>query len=117
MHKQAYGPLNPPSREGDPDESWNRFDIAGFATLYGGVNEIVAYEESLAYARVDPEEYTDLFDDEEVESVSEQWARLGHMNEQSMPSHWRAVRSLSSFVPKHAEDLTIIEVGSGDTLA
>lgn len=117
VHKQAYGALNPPARDGDPDESWSRFDIAGFATLYGGVNELTAYEESLAYARVDPEEYEGLFDDEDVEPVSEQWARLGHMSEQHMPAQWRAVRSLSSFVPKRAEDLTIINVGSGDTLA
>ena len=58
-----------------------------------------------------------LFDDEDVESVSEQWARLGHMNEQHMPAQWRAVRSLSSFGPKRGEDLTIIDVGNGDTLA
>ncbi|MEE6286899.1 hypothetical protein V2J52_04430 [Georgenia sp. MJ173] len=103
---------HPTSREVDPDENWSRFDIAGFATLYCGVEQLTAYEESLAYAQVTDDDYEGLFDDEGVESVSEQWRRLGHMDEQSMPVQWRAVRNISSFMPKRADDLTTSRHGT-----
>lgn len=97
VHQTSYGPLNPPPRAGAPSKSWSRFDLRGWATLYGAAKRDGAYMEALAYAEVADLPLGELFDDENPEPVADQWARQGHMGLGSVPRQWRDIRALSSF--------------------
>lgn len=115
VHQYQYGPLNPPVRKGTPDKSWSRFDIAGFATLYGATDKRGAYEESLAYFRPDEGQLADLFDDE-VESIDAQWESSGHMQGRHVARQWRDVRRISSFGPRHPDNLQFIDIAHSSTI-
>lgn len=115
VHKTSYGPLNPPPRAGRPNKTWGRFDLRGWATLYGAVNPVGAFMESLAYAELVPLPLADLFDDQHPEPVEQQWERLGHMPTRSVPRQWRDVRTISSF--RRVGAGRVVDIASSNSLA
>ena len=115
VHKTSYGPLNPPPRSGPPNKAWSRFDLRGWATLYGAANRVGAYMEALAYAEFVPLPLADLFDDKDPEPVDQQWERLGHMPTRSVPRQWRDVRTMSSF--QRVNTGHAVDIASSNSLA
>lgn len=116
VHQYQHGPLNPPLREGNPDKSWSRFDIAGFATLYGATAKQGAYEESLAYFRADDSQFDSLFDNDDVEAIDVQWENSGHMQARHVARQWRDVRCISSVEPRDPTGLRLIDVSHSTTI-
>lgn len=96
VHKVAYGPLNPPPRSGGPDLRWSRFDLSGWAVVYGARTRQGAFLESLSYAEAESLDLGTLFDDD-ADPVATQWKALGHMAPGQVARQWRDVRQLSRF--------------------
>lgn len=96
VHKSQYGPLNPPPRSGTPNLAWSRFDIPGWAVIYGAESRQGAFLEALSYAEASPLALDQLFDDE-AETISTQWEGLGHMAPGRIARQWRDVRCITRF--------------------
>lgn len=109
-------PAQPARARRNADKNWSRFDIAGFATLYGATDKRGAYEESLAYFRPDDSQFTGLFDDDEVESIDAQWESSGHMQARHVARQWRDVRRISSFGPRHPDRVQFIDIAHSNTI-
>lgn len=91
VHKVAYGPLNPPPRSGTADLRWGRFDLSGWAVVYGARTRLGALLDSLSYAEPESLDLERLFDDD-AEPVATQWEALGHMAPGQIARQWRDVR-------------------------
>jgi len=102
--RSSRGPLSPPPRQGTPDASWSRYDVAG-STVYTAETRETAYAEVLAYTKRrlgqrDPlaedaaaiglslDEFTDL--------VGQEWSERQHMGMGHLPASWRIERLLYS---------------------
>lgn len=116
VHKPQYGALNPPPRNGTPDQSWSRFDIPGWAVVYGASTRLGAYLESLAYAKPAPIPVEELFDDD-PEAVGTQWAGLGHMLPGHVARQWRDVRELSCFSRRADLGGSVVDLASAQTIS
>lgn len=114
VHKTERGALNPPPRTGTPDKTWSRFDIPGWATLYGATARKGAYVEALAGARFGLS-LAGLFDDES-ESVERQWRALGHMAPKTVARQWRDYRQLSAF-KRHITKGLVVDLAASETIA
>jgi len=91
---EGRGPLNPPIRFGQPQHSWSRYDQPGWATLYGAREPFFSLVETLSYAKFEDFDYANLFPNQKVETVSEQWRELSHMKPGQTPKQWRTTRKL-----------------------
>lgn len=101
--RTQYGPANPPPRsQGDPVETWSRWDTLG-RTIYGCSTAAGAFVEVLEYITPDPPStpLSELFDDvtdEDASTLAEQLARElpahGAMPYRSISQGWRQDRSL-----------------------
>jgi hypothetical protein len=118
VFSQRYGPLNPPVRTGPPDLTWARFDVPGWATVYGADQRVGAFLETLAYAVPDPglSNLASLFPDGPGPTIDEEWqaSGFGHMPSGSVNLQWRTTRSIAQIRPR--ADLTLIDLCHSQTL-
>ncbi|WP_157697095.1 RES family NAD+ phosphorylase [Brachybacterium avium] len=117
VHKFEYGPLNPPQRSGTPDLAWSRFDIPGWAVVYGATSRQGAFLEALSYAETSPLELDELFDDDDAESVSTQWEDLGHMAPGRIARQWRDVRRITRISPRQPSTGVVIDLLDSATIS
>lgn len=118
VFSERFGPLNPPVRAGTPDLTWARFDVPGWATVYGANQRKGAFLETLAYAKPDPdlEDLNHLFTEGTGPSIAEEWsaAGFGHMAPGMVNRQWRTTRAIARIdvVP----DLPLIDLCHSETL-
>lgn len=85
-------------RSGPPQNTWGRFDIEGYASLYGATHRRGAFIEALAPlkpAAIDFSQYlTDVGRGDNP--LDREWRELGHMAPGNIPAQWRLARSIAS---------------------
>ena len=105
-------------RTGGPDLTWARFDVPGWATVYGADQRVGAFLETLAYAAPDRDldDLESLFPDGAGPSIDDEWqaSGFGHMPAGSVNLQWRTTRALAQIRP--AADLTLIDLCHSQTL-
>lgn len=118
VFSDRYGPLNPPVRAGTPDLTWARFDVPGWATVYGADQRVGAFLETLAYAAPDPAlaDLGALFTKGSGPTIEEEWLStgFGHMPPGSANRQWRATRAVAQITP--VAGLRLIDLCHSETL-
>lgn len=97
VFKNQHGPLSPPLRSGSPQRTWGRFDVNGFATLYGASQRKGAFIEALAQQKFNAIDFSEFLADVSPteNALALEWQTLGHMRPGSVPAQWRLARSLA----------------------
>jgi hypothetical protein len=120
VYKAKYlSPLNLPSRTGDPQESWGRYDVTGHATLYGASSRRGALVEVLSYfAQLTPtaipvhEMFSDVAPGEKP--IEQDWAAMRVMPPGDIAGQFRRDRLLAEVVV--TRDGHVVDVSAAETL-
>ncbi len=116
VYRNNHGPTRPPLRSGSPQPTWGRFDVEGFASLYGASDRKGAFIEALAplkLAEIDFPHFLDGVRSTE-DPLAKDWRELGHMNPGSVPAQWRLARSIAAV--SVTPESRYIDVTSSETI-
>lgn len=105
-------------RAGAPDLTWARFDVPGWATIYGAEQRQGAFLETLAYAKPDPDldDVNHLFTEGVGPSIADEWrtSGFGHMAPGLVNAQWRTTRAIAEI--RVVPDLPLIDLCHSETL-